>query len=123
MELEPDDPRIGRVWKFTIQTEELDDGTWRAWYPSGGWTVTAPTEEDAKRKANEEGLRLREDPDEMARKVAVMRQHIVEPVEGVSMFNKSVLESAWQSDNPAQAVRQLIGDLGEEPPRDDDSGG
>jgi hypothetical protein len=117
MNLEPDDPRMKWVWRFTIQTEEVDDGTWRAWYPSGGWSVTAPSEKEAKEKANQEGIRLREDPDEIARRVATMRRHLVEPVPGVSKFDKSVLESAWDSDDPAKAVRAVLGNLGDEPPR------
>jgi hypothetical protein len=32
-----------------------------------------------------------------------MRRHVVEPVPGVSMTDKSVLEPAWQNDDPAQA--------------------
>jgi hypothetical protein len=29
IELEDDDPRIGWVWRFTPQTEQFGDGTWR----------------------------------------------------------------------------------------------
>src|SRR5574340_197927 len=84
-----DDPRRGRAWQFTPQAEELSDGTWRAWYPSGGWSVTAPTEQEAKDKALRESVRRRDDSDEIARKVAIMRRHLVEPVPGVSMLDKS----------------------------------
>jgi hypothetical protein len=118
MELEADDPRRGRVWKFDIVTELLDDGTWRAAYPSGGWSVTAATEDEARRKANEEGIRRRQDADEVERKLALMRRHLLKPVEGVSMYDNSVLESAWSSDDPATAVREIIAALGPEPPRD-----
>lgn len=112
MELEPDDPRTKWIWQFTIQTEELDDGSWRAWYPSGGWSVTGPTEDTAKARANEEGIRLREDPAEVGRRVAIMRQHLVAPVPGVANFDKSELASAWTSDDPAAEVRRLLGELG-----------
>jgi hypothetical protein len=117
MEIEPDDPRRGRVWKFEIFTEQLGDGTWRAAYPSGGWSVTGATEDEARRKANEEGMRRREDPDEIERKLALMRRHLAEPVAGVSMYDRSVLDSAWDSDDPATAVRDIIASLGPEPPR------
>jgi hypothetical protein len=117
MELEADDPRQGRVWKFDIFTEQLDDGTWRAWYPSAGWVVTAASEDEARRSANEEGMRRRQDPDEVERKIALMRRHLVEPVQGVSIYDHSVLDSAWGSDNPAQAVRDIIAGLGPESPR------
>lgn len=113
MELEPDDPRMQWVWKFTIQTEQLADGTWRAWYPSGGWSVTAASEGEAREKANQEGIRLREDPEEIARRVAVMRRHLVEPVAGVANYDKSVLASAWGSDDPGAAVREALGGLSE----------
>src|SRR5689334_22761439 len=117
MELDADDPRRGRVWRFDIFTEELDDGTWRAWYPSGGWSVTAASEDEARRLANQEGVRRRQDPDEVERKLALMRRHLVEQVPGVSMYDRSVLESAWSSDDPATAVRDIIAGLGPEPPR------
>lgn len=99
------------VWRFTIQTEQLTDGSWRAWYPSGGWSVTADTENQAKERANEEGVRRREDPDEVARRVSTMRRHLIDPVAGVSNFDKSVLSAAWQREDPATAVRELLGDL------------
>jgi hypothetical protein len=118
VELDADDPRRGRVWKFDIFTERLGDGTWRAAYPSGGWTVTADTEDEARQAANEEGMRRRQDPDEVERKLALMRRHLVEPVPGVSCYDRSVLESAWSSDDPATAVRDIIAGLGPEPPRD-----
>jgi hypothetical protein len=118
VKLAPDDPRRGRAWQFAPQTEQLGDGTWRAWFPSGGWSVTAAAEDEAKDKANREWFRRREDPDEIARRVATMRRHLVEPVLGVSMLDKSVLESAWRSDNPVQAVQRLFEERGGEPPRD-----
>ncbi|HUO40741.1 MAG TPA: hypothetical protein VMU34_24135 [Mycobacterium sp.] len=113
---EPDDPRLAWVWRFMPQAEQVGDGTWRAWYPSGGWLVTGASEDEAKDKAFRESIRCRDDPDEVARKVAIMRRHLVQPVPGVSNFDKSVLESAWQSDNPAEAVRQILDSLGEQPP-------
>ncbi len=116
IELEPDDPRVGWVWRFHPQTEHFSDGTWRAWFASGGWTVTGSTEADAIEKANLEWFRRREDPDEVARRIAMMRRHLVEPLPGVENFDSSVLQSAWQSDNPGRAVRSIIEQLGEEEP-------
>ncbi|MCW2649866.1 MAG: hypothetical protein JWR32_842 [Mycobacterium sp.] len=69
------------------------------------------TEDEAKDKAFAESIR-REDPDEIARKVATTRRHLIEPVQGVEMFDKSVLEPAWESDNPAQEVRRILDNLG-----------
>jgi hypothetical protein len=82
IQLEPDDPRRKGVWRFTPQTKQFSDGTWRAWYPSGGWSVIGGTEDEAKDKAFAESIRRPEDPDEIARKVATMRRHLVEPVPG-----------------------------------------
>ena len=121
IELEPDDPRVGRVWRFHPQTEQFTDGTWRAWFPSAGWTVTGTTEKDATEKANLEWFRRREDPDEVARRIALMRSHLVEPVPGVESFDSSVLQSAWTRDNPGQAVRSIIEQLGEGQPLPPDS--
>jgi hypothetical protein len=112
IELEPDDPRVGRVWRFLPQTEQFGDGTWRAWFASGGWTVAGSTEQDAIEKANLEWFRRREDTDEVARRIALMRRHLSEPVPGVESFDSSALQSAWNSDNPGQAVRSIIERLG-----------
>jgi hypothetical protein len=117
VEMEPDDPRSKWVWRFTPQTEELPNGTWRAWFPSGGWSVTAPTENEAKDRAGQEWFRRGQDPEEVARRVAIMRQHLVEPVSGVENFDNSVLASAWQSDDPGKAVRKLLDQLGDAPPQ------
>lgn len=117
VESENDDPRRKGVWRFTPQTEELSDGTWRAWFPSGGWSVTGATEDDARDKAGREWFRRREDPNEVARRLAMMRRHLVEPVPGVEMFDRSVLNPAWESDNPAQTVRRILDQLGDESPR------
>lgn len=108
---EPDDPRTRWVWRFDPQAEQLADGTWHAWYPSGGWSVTGATEGEAKDKALRESVRRRQDPDEVARKVATMRRHLLKPVPGVSNFDKSVLESAWRSDNPGEEVRRILDSL------------
>jgi hypothetical protein len=112
IELEPDDPRVGQVWRFHPQTERFGDGTWRAWFASGGWTVAGSTEDDAIEKANLEWFRRREDPDEVARRIALMRRHLSERVAGVENFDSSALRPAWHSDNPGQAVRSILEQLG-----------
>ena len=78
--------------------------------------MTGSTEADAIEKANLEWFRRRENPDEVARRIAMMRRHLVEPLPGAENFDSSVLQSAWQSDNPGQAVRSIIEQLGEEEP-------
>jgi hypothetical protein len=108
IELEDDDPRIGWLWRFTPQTEQFSDGSWRAWFASGGWTVTGATEQDAREKANAEWFRRREDPDEVARRLAMMRRHLVDPVPGVQNTPSTVLQSAWDDPNPVQAVGSII---------------
>jgi hypothetical protein len=108
IELEADDPRVGWIWRFTAQTEHFSDGSWRAWFPSGGWTVTGSTEQDAIEKANLEWFRRREEPDESARRIALMRRHLVEPVPGVQNTSSAVLQSAWNDPNPADSVRSII---------------
>lgn len=102
------------MWRFFPQTEQLSDDTWRAWFASGGWSVTGFTKDDAEEKANLEWFRRREDPTEVARRIAAMRRHLVEPVPGVENVDSSVLQSAWKSDNPGQAVRSIIEQLGRE---------
>jgi hypothetical protein len=119
IELEADDPRVGWVWRFFPQTEQFGDGSWRAWFASGGWTVTGYTEEEVKEKANLEWFRRREDPDEIARRVAMMRRHLEDPVPGVENVASSVLREAWNSADPAQAVRSIIEGLDEQPPPQD----
>ena len=108
IELEDDDPRIGWVWRFIPQTEEFSDGSWRAWFASGGWVVTGSSEDDAKEKANAEWFRRRDDPDESARRIATMRRHLVEPIAGVQNTPSSALASAWQDPNPTRAVGSII---------------
>jgi hypothetical protein len=108
IEFEDDDPRPGWVWRFSPQTEQFADGSWRAWFASGGWTVTGATEQDAIDKANTEWFRRRDDPDEIARRIAAMRRHLVEPVPGFRNTPSSVLAPAWDDANPAAAVRAII---------------
>lgn len=108
IELEEDDPRVGWVWRFLPQTEQFSDGSWRAWFASGGWVVTGSSEDDAKEKANAEWFRRRDDPDESARRIATMRRHLVEPVAGVQNTPSSVLASAFDDPNPARAVGSII---------------
>lgn len=108
IELEDDDPRIGWVWRFIPQTEQFSDGSWRAWFASGGWVVTGSSEDDAREKANAEWFRRRDDPDERARRIATMRHHLVEPIAGVQNTPSSVLKSAFDDPNPARAVGSII---------------
>ena len=111
IELEDDDPRVGWVWRFLPQTEQFSDGTWRAWFASGGWVVTGSSEDEVKEKANAEWFRRRDDPDEGARRIDTMRRHLVEPVAGVQNTPSSVLKSAWDGANPARAVSAIIDGL------------
>lgn len=113
IELEEDDPRIGWLWRFAPQTEQFGDGTWRAWFASGGWTVSGSTEEEARQNAHAEWFRRRDDPDEVARRIAMMRRHLVEPVPGVQNTPSSVLDSAWQDPNPVRAVGAIVEGLAE----------
>lgn len=108
IELEDDDPRIGWVWRFAPQTEQLRDGSWRAWFASGGWSVSGSTEEEARENANAEWFRRRDDPDEIARRIEMMRRHLIEPVAGVQSTPSSVLESAWADPNPVRAVGAIV---------------
>lgn len=68
---------------------------------------------DAREKANAEWFRRREDADEIARRIAMMRRHLVEPVPGVQNTPSSVLESAWDDPNPTRAVAAIVEELGE----------
>lgn len=111
IELEDDDPRIGWVWRFTPQTEQFGDGSWRAWFASGGWTVSGATEAEVVERAQAEWFRRREDPDEVARRIATMRRHLVEPVPGFQNTPNSVLDKAWDHPNPRDAVRSIIDGL------------
>jgi hypothetical protein len=62
--------------------------------------------------------RRRSDPEEIARRVAIMLRHLVDRSPGVSMFDKTGLQFAWQSGNPTQEVGRILEQLGIEPPRD-----
>lgn len=80
-----DDPIAQRRFAFRMvpQCERTSDG-WRAWYPGADWSVTWPSEEEARYKLAEEVTRRRntgENP--MAFQEAVYRQHLREPVPGV----------------------------------------
>ena len=108
IELEDDDPRVGWIWRFTPQTEQFSDGSWRAWFASGGWVVTGSSEDDAREKANAEWFRRRDDPDESARRIATMRRHLIEPVDGVKNTPSGVLASAFDSSNPTGAIGAII---------------
>jgi hypothetical protein len=113
IELEDDDPRIGWLWRFEPQTEQFGDGSWRAWFASGGWTVSGSTEEDAREKANAEWFRRRDEPDEVARRLAMMRRHLVDPIPGVQNTPNTILQSALDDPNPARAVGSVVEGLDE----------
>jgi hypothetical protein len=88
----PDDDPVAQgrfAFRMSPQCERTSDG-WRAWYPGADWSVTAPTEEEARHKIAEEVSRRRnagENP--MAFQEAVYRQHLQEPIPGVySMDNE-----------------------------------
>ena len=108
IELEDDDPRVGWVWRFVPQAEQFSDGSWRAWFASGGWVVTGSTEDDARAKANAEWFRRRDDHEETARRLATMRRHLSEPIVGVQNTPSSVLASAWDDPNPARAIGAIV---------------
>jgi hypothetical protein len=81
----PDDLPKG-TWVFRLQTERFANGTWRAWFPSGGWVTRAATEKEAKFAAATEWYRRVRLPDEVARRHATMRRHLEDPVSGVEFF-------------------------------------
>jgi hypothetical protein len=81
----PDDLPKG-TWIFRLQSERFADGTWRAWFPSGGWPMRATTEKEAKFAAATEWYRRLGLPDEVARRHATMRRHLEDPVLGVEFF-------------------------------------
>jgi hypothetical protein len=82
----PADDPIAQQWfafRMTPQFERIYDG-WRASYPGSDWSVTAPSEEEARQKLVDEVNRRRdagEDP--KAFQEAVCRRHLQEPVPGV----------------------------------------
>ena len=93
------------------QTERFANGTWRAWFPSGGWVMKATTEKEAKFAAATEWYRRLRLPDEVARRYATMGRHLKDPAPGVEFFPYEELP---------ESVRQRIeqherhpGELGE----------
>ena len=44
---------VRQIWRFLVETEQLSDGTWRAWSPTGAWATTGATKEQALDKALE----------------------------------------------------------------------
>jgi hypothetical protein len=125
------DPQARQIWRFLIETEQLSDGTWRAWSPTRAWSRTGVSEQEAQDNAVDEAIERGEDPDELLRSGAgAPRSRIeLEPddprVGRVWRFHpqtEQVLQSAWTSDNPGQAVRSIIEQLGEgQPPPPDSS--
>jgi hypothetical protein len=78
----PDDLPKG-TWVFRLQIERFADGTWRAWFPSGGWLMRATTEKEAKFAAATEWYQRLRLPDEVARRHATMRRHLEDPRKGL----------------------------------------
>lgn len=80
-----DDPIAQRRFAFRLEPlcERTDEG-WRVSYPGADWSVSAPTEEEARQKFAEEVTRRRdagENPSAFAE--TVYRRHLQEPVPGV----------------------------------------
>ena len=87
-----DDSTEIRRWAFrmTPQCERTDDG-WRASYPGADWSVTAPSEEEARQKFAEEITRRR-DAGERPKgfEEAVYREHLRKPIPGVYAMNSEL---------------------------------
>jgi hypothetical protein len=97
-----DDSTEIRRWAFrmTPQCERTGDG-WRASYPGADWSVTAPSEEEARQKFAEEVTRRRnagENPKGF--EDAVYREHLRKPIPGVY---------AMDSELYRYLVREVIG--------------
>jgi hypothetical protein len=80
-----DDSTETRRWAFRMapQCERTGDG-WRVSYPDAGWSVTAPSEEEARQKFAEEVTRRRDSGEQpKGFEDAVYREHLRNPIPGV----------------------------------------
>jgi hypothetical protein len=95
-------------WAFRLrpETEQTETG-WRAWYPGADWSMTAPTEEEARQQLQEEVERRRqagEDPF-----ADIYRKHLRDAIPGVyAMDNALYREVARKSGYDQNALQQVF---------------
>lgn len=91
----PDEYETLQQWAFQMEPVYTDDGeSWTGSYPGADWSVSAPTEAEAREKLGEEFIRRQNaGEDALAYADAVYLRHLQEPVPGVyAMDNEVYLE-------------------------------
>lgn len=91
----PDEYETLQQWAFQMEPVYTDDGeSWTGSYPGADWSVSAPTEAEAREKLGEEFIRRQNAGEDALRYAdAVYLRHLQEPVPGVyAMDNEVYLE-------------------------------
>jgi hypothetical protein len=91
----PDEYEILQQWAFEMEPVFTQEGeSWTGSYPGADWSVSAPTEAQAREKLGEEFIRRQNaGEDALAYADAVYLRHLQEPVPGVyAMANEVYLQ-------------------------------
>lgn len=88
----PDEYETLQQWAFQMEPVFTDDGeSWTGSYPGADWSVSAPTEAEAREKLGEEFIRRQNaGEDALAYADAVYLRHLQEPVPGVYAMDNEV---------------------------------
>jgi hypothetical protein len=88
----PDEYETLQQWAFQMEPVFTDDGgSWTGSYPGADWSVSAPTEAEAREKLGKEFVRRQNaGEDALGYADAVYLRHLQEPVPGVYAMDNEV---------------------------------
>ena len=102
----PDEVDIQR-WAFRVRPEtEQNETGWRAWYPGTDWSVSAPTEDEARMQLQKEVERRREagrDPF-----TDIYRKHLREAIPGVYAMDNALYRAIARESGYDQNLLQQV---------------
>ena len=102
----PDETDIKR-WAFRVRPEtEQNETGWRAWYPGADWSVSAPTEDEARKQLQKEAERRRQAGQDPF--TDIYRKHMRETIPGVYAMDNALYREVARKSGYDQNVLQQV---------------
>lgn len=102
----PDEIDLER-WAFRIRPEtEQDETGWRAWYPGADWSQSAPTEDEARQKLQEEVEQRRQAGQNPF--ADIYRRHLQSAIPGVYAMDNALYREVARRFGYDQNVLQQV---------------
>ncbi|HTZ16472.1 MAG TPA: hypothetical protein VMC78_23125 [Mycobacterium sp.] len=102
----PDEMDLTR-WAFRVRPEiEQNETGWRAWYPGTDWSQSAPTEDEARKRLQDEAERRRQaGQDPFA---DIYRRHLHEAIPGVFAMDNALYREVARKSGYDQKLLQRV---------------